>query len=61
MKVTFNPKTKALRICAKDTTDAMALMYWEMEFRKHGPSMLEIVTELPDESTASETYEPSPR
>lgn len=47
MKIHFNPQTKALVISAEDTTEAMALLYWEGEFAKHGEKVLEVVTDVP--------------
>lgn len=46
MKMEFGPNM-ALRIVPENSIEAMALRYWEKEYREHGEKMLEVVTDIP--------------
>jgi hypothetical protein len=46
MRLEFGP-TMALRIVPENSVEAMALRYWEKEYREHGDKLLEVVTDIP--------------
>lgn len=46
MKLEFAPDM-SLVIVPESSVEAMALRYWEKEYREHGDKMLQVVTEIP--------------
>lgn len=46
MKLEFAPDM-TLCIVPENSIEAMALRYWDKEYREHGDKMLQVVTDIP--------------
>lgn len=48
MKIKFD-NNGVLHVVPEDSTEMMALRYWEKEYHTHGSKMIEVDTEMPTE------------
>lgn len=46
MKIQFDNQS-VLHIMPENSTEAMALRYWEKEYEQHGGAMIEVQTKIP--------------